>query len=165
MSEDDLHLLTAMPSGASRELLPGSTGGKGKLFLLGEAMDLPRCGIYLCVFAWNPELSGVSHTSVLLICWVISWGQRQKKVSGGRSARDGAVAPLKALLEKEVPHPNYQGPRRWLPHKPVAPGLYGCTSGSSCSWTGHRWAGHAGISDSAVVTCPSTPVAKESKVI
>lgn len=74
-------------------------------------------------FAPNPALSGLSHTAVPLICWVISWGQSQNKVSHGRSGTGGAVPPLKALPEKDAPRPNYHGPRRRLPHKPVGPGV------------------------------------------
>lgn len=138
VSKDDVHRLATKSPGAPRESLLERKGGKGKLFLLGEGMDLPRCGISLCLSAPNPVLSGVNHTSVLLICWVISWGQSQNKGSHRRSATDGAVPPLKALPKKKAPHPNYQGPRRCLPRKPVVPGLCGGTLGSSCSWTGHR---------------------------
>lgn len=160
-----MHQLTAESPGVPREFLPGGKGGKGKLFPLGEGMALPRCGISLCFFAPNPACSGASHTSVLPICWVSSWGQSQNKVSHGRLARDGAVPPLKALPEKEAPHPNYQGLRRCLPCKPVVPGLCGGTSGSSCSRTGDRQAGRAGVSDPAVLTRQSTPGAKENKAI
>jgi len=74
-------------------------------------MDLPRCGVSLCFFGPNPVLSAVNDTSILLIYWVVSWGQSWNKISHGRRTGDEAVPPLEALPKKNVPHPNYQGPR------------------------------------------------------